>query len=94
MTSPIRADSRWSTCRRVPRRGYEAGEPRSSGGVGSADSVVSNREVQVGAVEFDVHSYLGRLCVFGRVGEGFGDDVVGGHCLFGGWMRWLVVAGS
>src|SRR5258708_36887855 len=24
-------------------------------------------------------SYLGGLCVFGRVGEGFGDDVVGGH---------------
>jgi hypothetical protein len=54
-------------------------EPGPIGGIGSTDSVVVDREVQDGTPAGYVHAYLGGSRVFGRVGERFGDDVVGTH---------------
>ena len=57
----------------------QADEPGPFGCVGSTDSIVSNRQMQVLTADLGGHIYLGGLCVFRRVGEGFGDDVVGSN---------------
>ena len=57
----------------------ETEESRSLGGVGTADSVVSNREMQIGTLGVDAHLNFSRSRVFGRVRKGFGDNVVRGH---------------
>ena len=57
----------------------ETEESRSLGGVGTADSVVSNREMQIGTLGVDAHLDVSRSRVFGRVRKGFGDNVVRGH---------------
>ena len=46
-------------------------------GVGSPDAVVSNREVEIGALGFDAYLHHGGSGVFGDVGQCFGDDVIG-----------------
>jgi hypothetical protein len=51
----------------------QTGDSGSFGSVGSADSVVSNRQVQVLALGIDANFRHRRLCVFGRVREGLGD---------------------
>src|SRR5258707_7760268 len=66
----------------------EAGESRSFTDIGSPDSVILNREMEIGVVGIDAHVDLGRLCVLGGVGEGFGNDVIGGD--FAGFGQPLV----
>jgi len=51
----------------------ETGEAGSPGGIGSTDSVVSNRQMHVVALDIDANVNRRSLGVFGRVRQGFGN---------------------